>query len=295
MAVRINADTVTGGAVVTADATGIMELQSGGSTKLTLNSSGVTLASALPIASGGTNSTATATAGGIGYGTGTAHAYTSAGTTGQVLTSAGASAPTWSTPASGMNLVSTTTISAGSSSVNVESFSSTYDTYMVVLENMTFTSVSASGTLAMRFKLNGTYKSGNYDYRTGYFTQTSAGPTGTVDTTGETFFSAAFFNQISNGSGIYGAYPTPSSLGINFVMYLNNVNSTTFTKSFSCIANSVYLNSTIPCSIVNHTSGLYAGKTSGNPTSVLTGIQLFESSSTFTMSGGTIRVYGLAK
>ena len=51
----------------------------------------------LPIANGGTNSTATATSGGIGYGTGTAHAYTSAGTSGQVLTSAGAGAPTWST------------------------------------------------------------------------------------------------------------------------------------------------------------------------------------------------------
>jgi hypothetical protein len=48
------------------------------------------------IANGGTNSTATATAGGAGYGTGTAHAYTAAGTAGQVLTSAGSSAPTWS-------------------------------------------------------------------------------------------------------------------------------------------------------------------------------------------------------
>jgi hypothetical protein len=46
-----------------------------------------------PIANGGTNSSATATAGGIGYGTGTAHAYTSAGTSGQHIISAGASAP----------------------------------------------------------------------------------------------------------------------------------------------------------------------------------------------------------
>ena len=53
----------------------------------------------LPVANGGTNSTATPTAGGAGYGTGTAHAYTAAGTSGQVLTSAGASAPTWSAPA----------------------------------------------------------------------------------------------------------------------------------------------------------------------------------------------------
>jgi hypothetical protein len=50
----------------------------------------------LPIANGGTNSTATATAGGASYGTGTAFAFTAAGTAGQVLTSNGASAPTWS-------------------------------------------------------------------------------------------------------------------------------------------------------------------------------------------------------
>jgi hypothetical protein len=50
----------------------------------------------LPIANGGTNSTATPTAGGASYGTGTAFAFTAAGTAGQVLTSAGASAPTWS-------------------------------------------------------------------------------------------------------------------------------------------------------------------------------------------------------
>lgn len=56
-------------------------------------STGVT--GTLPIANGGTNSTATPTAGGAGYGTGTAHAYTAAGTAGQILTSAGASAPTW--------------------------------------------------------------------------------------------------------------------------------------------------------------------------------------------------------
>ena len=58
---------------------------------------------ALPIANGGTNSTATATAGGAAYGTGTAYALTAAGTTGQVLTSNGASAPTWQTISSGLS------------------------------------------------------------------------------------------------------------------------------------------------------------------------------------------------
>ena len=63
----------------------------------------------LPIANGGTNSTATPTAGGVGYGTGTAHAYSAAGTSGQILTSQGASAPVWSTLAS----VAVTTLSFG--------------------------------------------------------------------------------------------------------------------------------------------------------------------------------------
>jgi hypothetical protein len=61
----------------------------------------LTPTNALGIAYGGTNSTATATAGGIGYGTGTAHAYTAVGTAGQVLTSNGASAPSWSNAATG--------------------------------------------------------------------------------------------------------------------------------------------------------------------------------------------------
>jgi hypothetical protein len=54
----------------------------------------------LPIANGGTNSTATPTNGGVVYGTGTAQAYSTAGTSGQVLTSAGAAAPTWTTATS---------------------------------------------------------------------------------------------------------------------------------------------------------------------------------------------------
>jgi hypothetical protein len=72
-----------------------------GFTPSSATSGAVSLAGTLAIANGGTNSTATATAGGAGYGTGTAHAYTAAGTTGQVLTSQGVSAPIWAAAASG--------------------------------------------------------------------------------------------------------------------------------------------------------------------------------------------------
>ncbi len=62
---------------------------------------GTDVTGVLPIANGGTNSSATATAGGVGYGTGTAHAYTSAGTAGQFLQSAGSGAPVWVSPTIG--------------------------------------------------------------------------------------------------------------------------------------------------------------------------------------------------
>jgi hypothetical protein len=66
----------------------------------------------LPIANGGTNSTATPTNGGVAYGTGTAFAFNSAGTSGQVLTSAGAAAPTW-TSQSSISVGTATNIAGG--------------------------------------------------------------------------------------------------------------------------------------------------------------------------------------
>jgi hypothetical protein len=63
------------------------------------------LSATLVIGSGGTNSTATPTAGGVSYGTGSAYAFTSAGTSGQVLTSNGAGAPTWSSVAANVSSI----------------------------------------------------------------------------------------------------------------------------------------------------------------------------------------------
>jgi hypothetical protein len=80
---------------VLTNCTGYTAANISGTINLTTQVTGV-----LPIANGGTNSTATATAGGVGYGTGTAHAYTVAGTSGQVLTSAAAGVPTWTTATS---------------------------------------------------------------------------------------------------------------------------------------------------------------------------------------------------
>jgi hypothetical protein len=72
--------------------------------------SGVT--GTLPIANGGTNGTATPTAGTVAYGTGTAYAFSAAGTSGQVLQSNGASAPSWVTPTAYATVTDDTTTNA---------------------------------------------------------------------------------------------------------------------------------------------------------------------------------------
>jgi hypothetical protein len=78
MATTINADTVTGGAVVTGDASGVLALQAAGNTGLTLNSSRA-----------------------LGVG-----ASPSFGTSNQVLLSNGSSAaPTWGTAPTSIGLV----------------------------------------------------------------------------------------------------------------------------------------------------------------------------------------------
>jgi hypothetical protein len=81
--------------------TGTLPIANGGTgtTSTTFANLTTNVTGTLPIANGGTNATATPTAGAVPYGTGTAYAFTSAGTAGQVLTSNGVSAPTWSTPA----------------------------------------------------------------------------------------------------------------------------------------------------------------------------------------------------
>ncbi len=70
----------------------------------------------LPIANGGTNSTASPTAGSIAYGSGTAYAFTAAGTAGQVLSSNGAGAPTWAD--AGALLTAGTGISIAGNTIN---------------------------------------------------------------------------------------------------------------------------------------------------------------------------------
>jgi len=93
--------TVAGTLATTNGGTGLTTFTSGGAVYATSTSALAT--GTLPVASGGTNGTSTPVAGAVPYGTGTAYAFTAAGTAGQVLTSNGAGAPTWSAASGGIS------------------------------------------------------------------------------------------------------------------------------------------------------------------------------------------------
>ncbi|MES2765121.1 MAG: hypothetical protein V4642_04590 [Bacteroidota bacterium] len=118
---------VGSGASLTFSGTGTItanQYTGSGSTSTSVDLATAEVAGVLPIANGGTNSTATPTAGAIPYGTGTAYAFTAAGTAGQILTSNGAGAPTWAAPSSaptfdailsGTNTTATMIVGSGAS------------------------------------------------------------------------------------------------------------------------------------------------------------------------------------
>ena len=70
------------------------------------------------------------TAGGVAYGTGSQAKVNSAGTAGQVLTSAGAGVPTWAT-ASGGNFIALSTVNATGAASATISITGSYSSYLI--------------------------------------------------------------------------------------------------------------------------------------------------------------------
>lgn len=99
------------------------------------------------------------TLGDIEYRSSTANTNTrlGIGSTGQVLTVAGG-VPSWASAASGLTLISTTTIGSAVSSVSLpaNTFSSTYDNYKIIISLARSTASSSSGAINMRYRASGT-------------------------------------------------------------------------------------------------------------------------------------------
>jgi hypothetical protein len=122
----------SGTGAVTIGNTGVLSFSAGttGLTPNTATTGAVTLAGILGLANGGTNANLTAVNGGAVYSTGSALAITAAGTSGQVLTSNGAAAPTWQAVASALQLYKenpstpTAPVASGTNAVAIGSSSS---------------------------------------------------------------------------------------------------------------------------------------------------------------------------
>jgi hypothetical protein len=98
-----------------ASGTGVVNTFSGGSTGLSPNSptsGAITLGGVLNVAYGGTGTSNTPTAGTVIYGNGSVYALTAVGVSGQVLTSSGSGAPTW-TSVAGTGTVTSITAGTG--------------------------------------------------------------------------------------------------------------------------------------------------------------------------------------
>ena len=231
-------------------------------------STGVT--GTLPIANGGTNSSATATAGGVAYGTGTAIAVNTAGTSGFFLQSNGASAPTWVAASAGaLTLLSTVTAST-SSTVDIETtFNSTYDAYLLVATGVT---ISATDNFYCRMKIGGSYLS----------TSTYANHLHMMKANDGTY--TAVTNSGAAQINVTGNLPTSTaSHSIDFVMRVYTPSSTTFQKIIDW--QGVTINNS-PTLMGFVGAGLNTG------TDALTGVQFFTGGGT--INAGKFRLYGIA-
>ena len=193
----------------------------------------------------------------------------SSGTSGQVLTSAGAgSTPTWSTPSSGSYVLVGAYTNNGSATLDIEDVWSTYSNYILVGTN--FYINSGASYMQVRLKVNGSYQEGSsYAYINGYC-QSSEDDTFRTqrDTAGSRFI-------IYTGSGQTSTNPA------NFTINLPNPSSS--------LKKELYWTSIV--SAFGTMIPNFGGGQLGTPTSAITGVRFFDSGAVGFY--GTLYVYGL--
>jgi hypothetical protein len=151
----------------------------------------------------------TPTAGGVTYGDGTTYANTAAGTSGQVLTSAGASAPTWATVLSGFTLGTPVATTSGTS-FEFASIPATVKQIVVM-----FNQVSLNGTNQIQIQLSASavYKTSGY-ITVGAFMEPANPVTGIYETT---------VISLTGGSGAVAVYKLNGRLTLNLLNSSTNL------------------------------------------------------------------------
>ena len=284
----IASGTTSGTALVsTGDTTGTLVLQTNGTTTaVTIGTNQVvTLAQPLPVASGGTGATSlsgitTGTATNLAGGSNGTVPYQSAagttqmlavGTSGQVLRSNGAAAPSWVTPSAGALVYLSQVTASSSATVDIETgIGSTYDNYMLVASDVYCGTTNPMQLLA-QMKISGTYQTASYQFVIVHAT----GGTGTVSNTGSASDTAMKIAVEIDSAN------TSSSLG--FTLYFGNVNSANY-KTLWGNGGAVRASSNNPRTY-SFMGGYFGG------TGTLTGIRFSPLSTTITR--GTFRLYGI--
>ena len=249
--------TAGGGSVVTINA-GTQTL-----TNKTLSSNSVWQGTAVGLAYGGTNANLTAVAGGVIYSGASALAISAAGTSGQVLTSAGASAPTWTAQAS--LVVGTATVAT--TATNIAGGSAGNLIIQLDTNQTTFVAAGAAGTF-----LKSTGASTAPEFAAGQITIGS-----TATSFGDTSTSLAGVRSITMGNGSHGGATVGTITGSGpWTATLTGISSTT----------GIMVGQNITAT--DGTGSLFGG----SPTSVLVASIVSGTSITVTVTGGTTPTAG---
>jgi hypothetical protein len=182
----------------------------------------------LPVGNGGTGA-ASLTANNVLLGNGTSAVQVVApGTNGNVLMSNGT---TWTsaTPSAGaMVLLSTVTVSSGSSTVDIQTgISSTYDYYVIQFDNVTINNNGYDSAMGVRLRIGGTYQTSGYRYG-GSFTTSQSTQAGYISpqnlisdgiplTVNTISGNPGFYNQMSGQLWFYSPSNTTQFKPISFL------------------------------------------------------------------------------
>ena len=260
--------------VISGDTSGSVTLQApavSGTTVLTLPAtSGTVITTASGTASSATTAT-TATnitggvAGAIPYQSGSgATGFSAAGTSGQLLQSNGASAPTWVAPPGNYTLLTSGSISNGTTNVDIETgfTDATYTDIVIVFSNCK--TVSGSGYFTSQFKISGSYN-------------TSANYAISKFASGETDSNLTGQTQMLMG---FAGVRTPEGADAVFIVK-NRFQRQTGAGVITCL---------MPKTDNGNQIGMWWGYISASGD--IQGVRFFVTSSTVNFSGGTYAVYG---
>ena len=256
--IRLHDGSTAGGGAIVATLAGTQTF-----TNKTHSSNSVWQGTAVGLAYGGTNASLTAVAGGVIYSGASALAISAAGTSGQVLTSAGASAPTWTAQSS--LVVGTATVAT--TATNIAGGSAGNLIIQLDTNQTTFVAAGAAGTF-----LKSTGASTAPEFAAGQITIGS-----TATSFGDTSTSLAGVRSITMGNGSHGGATVGTITGSGpWTATLTGISSTT----------GIMVGQNITAT--DGTGSLFGG----SPTSVLVASIVSGTSITVTVTGGTTPTAG---